>query len=65
MRYNFYISLQIDDFLIKPIQRLTKYPNLLERIMNFSKEADLHDEAASIEVAWKLMEVSCDLMKVY
>lgn len=57
-------QLQLNDLLIKPVQRITKYKLLFEEITNQTRRAGLVDEVPSIAEASRVMNVSCCVAKL-
>lgn len=53
-------KLRLQDLLIKPIQRLTKYHILLEAILKYSQRAGLQEEADAIAKAFHVMTIVPD-----
>lgn len=51
-------SIQLNDLLIEPIQRIPRYKILLERILEYTKEAELVQEISDLEIAINEIKVS-------
>lgn len=54
-----YFTAQINDLLIKPVQRLMKYELILKDILKHTDRAGLLEECKSLQDAINVLNVSC------